>query len=423
MKKSVLLVILAAVAISLVPPRAAKADVNVSVSFFYDELSPYGRWSDVGSYGTCWIPGGVDAGWQPYTDGEWIYTDYGWTWVSNDRWGGDPYHYGTWVYEPPYGWVWVPGTVWAPAWVTWSYSDSYVGWAPIPPSFAISFGGYSGRPIVVSQTHYVFVPINRFAGTRISTVRMPVQQNSTYLRQSRGVTSYSVSRGVLVNRGPSVQRIESAAHMRIPRASIDQAKSRPRQISAGGVARGRKFTAVSPAPVRARELKGKMAGNAGSAPSDHGRSAATAPRGGREAGTAPRTETAPQHGRGAHSSPPGQGRREERAKPEPRGRSEAGPKHGNQNPAPGRSDRRRDATPPPAPPPPPPARVQHEAPPPAVRERRPEPARTPEAHGPGRGAPDKPKAERVPPGHGPDHGRPARTEKPKDDGNPHRSGA
>jgi uncharacterized protein DUF6600 len=413
MKKSVLLVILAALAISLIPARAATA-ANVSVSFFYDELSPYGRWSDVGSYGTCWIPGGVDAGWQPYSNGEWIYTDYGWTWVSDDRWGGDPYHYGTWVFEPPYGWVWVPGTVWAPAWVTWSYSDSYVGWAPIPPSLSISFGGYSGPAVVVSQTHYVFVPVNRFTGVRVSSVRLPVQQNSTYLRAGRRVTSYSVSRGVLVNRGPSVQRIESAAHTRIARVGIDRAKSAPRPISAGGVARGRKFSAVSPATVRARELKGRMAGNGGAPAGDHGRGAATAPRGGRDKGPAKRSETGParrseappSHGRSAHSSPPGEVRREEKAAPPPR------TEHRGANPGREHPQGRRDTVSP-APP--------HAVPPPeAARERRPEPARAPEARTPSRGAPEKPRPQRAPPGHAPDHGRPEKPDKPKDDGNPHR---
>src|SRR6266496_1683468 len=46
-----------------------------------------------------------------------------------------------------YGWVWIPGTVWAPAWVTWTYNDNYVGWAPLPPSIVFGSSGYSGRAI------------------------------------------------------------------------------------------------------------------------------------------------------------------------------------------------------------------------------------------------------------------------------------
>jgi len=239
---------------SLLSPRPARAEVGVSVSFFYDELSPYGRWESVGRWGDCWIPGNVAAGWQPYTDGQWIYTDYGWTWVSYDRWGGDPYHYGTWVWEDPWGWVWVPGTVWAPAWVTWGYSGSYVGWAPIPPTVSISYGGYSGAAIVVPQSRYVFVPVNRFAGVRVSSVRLPVRENAAIFPHVRKLTSYSVSGGILVNRGPSVATIEQATRTRIPKASISEAKSRPVPMSASGARRGQKISVVSPAPVRAREI-------------------------------------------------------------------------------------------------------------------------------------------------------------------------
>ena len=125
MKKiTVATLVLGALGIVIPAPRArAQVSVSVSIGTFYDELSPYGEWVDC-TYGECWVPRGVGAGWQPYTNGEWIYTRYGWTWVSSDPWGGDPYHYGTWAFIGRHGWVWVPGTVWAPAWVTWSYSDS-----------------------------------------------------------------------------------------------------------------------------------------------------------------------------------------------------------------------------------------------------------------------------------------------------------
>ena len=39
----------------------------------------------------------VPSGWQPYSNGQWVYTEYGWTWISDDPWGGNPYHYGTWA--------------------------------------------------------------------------------------------------------------------------------------------------------------------------------------------------------------------------------------------------------------------------------------------------------------------------------------
>ena len=67
--KSLLLLVLAAV-LTLAVPRTARAQ-DVSFDFFYDSLSPYGEWLEVGDYGYCWRPTGVDEDWAPYSDGYW----------------------------------------------------------------------------------------------------------------------------------------------------------------------------------------------------------------------------------------------------------------------------------------------------------------------------------------------------------------
>jgi len=54
----------------------------VDEGVFYDRLSPYGSWTwTQGQY--VWVPTRVDASWRPYTRGRWVYTDYGWTWVTD----------------------------------------------------------------------------------------------------------------------------------------------------------------------------------------------------------------------------------------------------------------------------------------------------------------------------------------------------
>jgi hypothetical protein len=106
------------------------------VNYFYDTLTPYGRWMDVEGYGRCWRPTVMvgNAGWQPYSDhGHWVYTDDGWYWMSDYSWGWAPFHYGRWFHHARFGWCWTPDTVWGPSWVTWRYSDDYCGWAPLPP--------------------------------------------------------------------------------------------------------------------------------------------------------------------------------------------------------------------------------------------------------------------------------------------------
>ncbi|MCJ7581918.1 MAG: hypothetical protein MUP98_15500, partial [Candidatus Aminicenantes bacterium] len=102
-------------------------------SYFYDYLSPHGTWVFNSPYGYVWIPRVYRYGWRPYSNGNWAWSDYGWTWISDWEWGWIPFHYGRWGWDNYLGWYWVPDTVWGPAWVTWRQSSLYIGWAPLPP--------------------------------------------------------------------------------------------------------------------------------------------------------------------------------------------------------------------------------------------------------------------------------------------------
>jgi hypothetical protein len=270
----------------------ADVDVNVTIGGFYDEMAPYGRWVDC-SYGQCWVPGRVAADWQPYSNGQWIYTEYGWTWVSNDPWGGNPYHYGTWASIPGYGWSWVPGTVWAPAWVTWSYSNNYVGWAPLPPTVAFGYAGYSGSPIVVSQAQYVFVPTNRFVGVNVTSVRIPAQRSAEIFRQTRPVTGFAVSGGIVRNTALPMETVQRATGAKIETRSIQTAGTAPRAVSAGSahlsvVAPARDVKAAVAARPQAvsRTAESSKEQKQVNAPVDHQPASAKAPK--------------------AHETPPGQ---------------------------------------------------------------------------------------------------------------------
>src|SRR6185312_7099316 len=127
-------------------------DIQInSDSDFYQPLQPYGAWVDVGSYGRCWRPRDIGSDWQPYTIGHWEWTDTGWYWASDEPWGWACFHYGSWYEAPDVGWVWIPGTEWAPAWVTWRYSDDYIGWAPCGPGRA-----------VLGASFFTFCDVHRF---------------------------------------------------------------------------------------------------------------------------------------------------------------------------------------------------------------------------------------------------------------------
>jgi hypothetical protein len=72
---------------------------DVDINFFFDYLSPYGSWVEFSPYGYVWCPVGLGYGWRPYTDGHWLWTDYGWTWISDYDWGWVPFHYGRWDWD------------------------------------------------------------------------------------------------------------------------------------------------------------------------------------------------------------------------------------------------------------------------------------------------------------------------------------
>ena len=205
-------------------------NVAVSLSYFHDELAPYGRWVDVPSYGSCWSPYDVSDDWRPYYDGSWAYTDYGWTWVSAEPYGWATYHYGRWVFDDYYGWVWIPDTTWGPAWVSWQYNDAYCGWAPLPPqagwSVSVGFSWGNSYGYAVPAQSWCFVPRQHFCDYNVRSYCAPVYRNAVLCDQTRSVSRWSKHDGKPVNRGFNVSDVERWTGKRVDRQNV--ADLRPR---------------------------------------------------------------------------------------------------------------------------------------------------------------------------------------------------
>ncbi|MEI8345926.1 MAG: DUF6600 domain-containing protein, partial [Pseudomonadota bacterium] len=93
------------------------------------QLNPYGHWVYV--FGIrYWQPTVVVSSWQPYVDGNWYWTDYGWTWNCSYGWNWYTHHYGSWRYHGEHGWIWRPSYVWAPHHVSFYSGNDWVGWNP-----------------------------------------------------------------------------------------------------------------------------------------------------------------------------------------------------------------------------------------------------------------------------------------------------
>jgi len=134
---------------------------------FEQNLSPYGRWVDTPEYGRVWVPSDTSPDWQPYTDGHWVDTQWGWSFASSVPWGWATFHYGRWGFGSGLGWFWVPGFVWSPAWVSWRYYPGYVCWSPFAPS-GFAFGRRWPGWVVLAGVHFTH-PINSFRVPRTHT--------------------------------------------------------------------------------------------------------------------------------------------------------------------------------------------------------------------------------------------------------------
>jgi len=120
-----------------------------ALTYWNQDLAPYGTWIDDPSYGRVWVPDArvVGSDFTPYaSQGHWaLDQNEDWTWVSDYPFGNVVFHYGRWVWTSTAGWAWIPGLQYAPAWVAWRTpvdGYAYVGWAPYPPSW-VWFGGIS----------------------------------------------------------------------------------------------------------------------------------------------------------------------------------------------------------------------------------------------------------------------------------------
>jgi len=190
---------------------------SVDLGFFYDDLASYGNWIQRPSYGWVWAPREVSSNWRPYQDGQWVWTDDGWTWITDEPYGWATYHYGRWYQDPEIGWSWVPGNDWAPAWVDWQEGNDYVGWAPLPPGVNVSVSvgsGYGGYAYGIAPDDYLFVPERNFLAPRISSYYVSQDQIGPLYRQTRNFTNYRFNGGRVFNQGVPVERFQRFGKVR-----------------------------------------------------------------------------------------------------------------------------------------------------------------------------------------------------------------
>lgn len=204
----------------------AQAASTVSLDFFYQNLDPYGDWREVGDYGYCWQPRNVGAGWRPYSDGRWLYTDAGWTWYSDEPYSWAVYHYGRWANVASIGWIWVPGTQWGPGWVSWRSNAQYVGWAPLPPEarffISIGFNSWVDDYYGIGPGHYRFVENRHFGSRHLGSVFIDQSRNYNIIHQTTNITNIRYENSTVYNDGPRYTDLARMSSEPIPRYKLQR---------------------------------------------------------------------------------------------------------------------------------------------------------------------------------------------------------
>jgi len=211
-----------------VDPVPAEPPARVEFEDFRSELSPHGRWVDTPEYGTVFVPYRQTqvTGWRPYLYGQWAWTAYGWTWVSDEPFGWATYHYGRWAHRPALGWVWVPGYTWGPAWVAWRYGEGAIGWAPLYPGYVTWTTSYPYH-----TDHWIFVGPSFFYGHPIHR-HWYRDRSAHWYGRSHWSRNWRGSRGH-VYVGPTRRHVERSIHGRVLESRV---------IAVGRSRRGETFT-------------------------------------------------------------------------------------------------------------------------------------------------------------------------------------
>ncbi len=217
--KAIVAVFIASSSLLFIAQKAHAQEVSVQV--FYDKLSPYGQWVNYDNYGYAWHPS-VSADFVPYgTNGHWVYSDAGWTWVSDYDWGWATFHYGRWAYDDRSGWLWIPDTHWGPAWVAWRQSNDYFGWAPLGPGMRISAN--------FNESYYNRIPAQRWMFVRQADIVRPNirnyyvnrSQNTVIIKNTTIIKNTIVGSGrVTYAAGPNREQVQRVARVTVPQVTI-----------------------------------------------------------------------------------------------------------------------------------------------------------------------------------------------------------
>jgi hypothetical protein len=251
---------------------------GASYDLFYDRLQSDGQWFNDPTYGSVWQPNvsSTDQQWRPYTDGRWVYTDRGWTWISNENFGWATYHYGRWARLSERGWVWVPGSTWAPAWVSWRQSDEYVGWAPLPPETeseqGVKIEAWANTYYNIGPGSYVFLKTTDLGNPSYRGFIASSHDDLDIISRTKNVTSIYYGKTGVIDNGPDYDQLVRDANVKVDRYRLNYVQQNNPAAQFSATTQDNQLQVVAPAPrlQRTATVEPKIADNIANAQVDRG---------------------------------------------------------------------------------------------------------------------------------------------------------
>lgn len=209
--------------------RDSLSDYGDFISIDNSEVDPENSVTDENDYADVdiyfnyiWVPNQRYRyeGWTPYNDGRWVWTDWGWTWVSDYSWGWGPYHYGRWWYSDSYGWVWSPGRSWGPGWVNWCNNDGYVGWYPISPRNHWRNNRFNSVNHYYRNNGWVVIRKIDFTNHITNSTVLTGNTRSEVIKNTTPYVNIEKNGNKIFNSGPDVKDIEKVQNKKIVQKSL-----------------------------------------------------------------------------------------------------------------------------------------------------------------------------------------------------------
>jgi hypothetical protein len=121
----------------------------------------------------------------------------------------------------------MPGTVWAPAWVAWRYSEEWIGWAPLPPEarWDVAVGLRFGGSQRIAPSEWCFVDRRGLLDRHLRDQIAPLAGNVTLLERTREATRYAARAGRPLDVGPDVGAVERMIGRSVPRMRVVDLRS------------------------------------------------------------------------------------------------------------------------------------------------------------------------------------------------------